>query len=195
MTSSKISEKVKKIKSLDPKSKIFQVYQKTHKQYIKEFEEKFNIILPYNFREFLINVSSGIEYRERSTINIMDNIKFWELTNKEANNNPSIKFELTTRITEFEGEPHESEYYPYSSDIREFQYDSFSNGIIPILDVGCGSNHFIVVNGPELGNIWCNNYMSNSEIFPLFDKELGLNRIGFNFWINKQLDSALNYLS
>jgi len=190
-----LQKKVAKIKELDPKSKVYRFYRVTHVQYIENFEEKFKIRLPEDFREFLINIASGIEERGFNPCSVMDDIKFWEHSLTENQNNPSKKFQLTTRITAFADELNFADFYPYPSNVRYFEHDAFTNGIIPILNTGCGAYDFIVVNGPEHGNIWSNNYMSNSDLFPRFNKKFSLNRISFEFWINQQLDDAIRYLS
>lgn len=53
---------------------------------------------------------------------------------------------------------------------------------------------FIVVNGPEYGNVWIEDLSSNGEVVPYYNLEQNKERLTFEHWMHGQLDHAIkNY--
>ncbi len=192
-----INDKISILKQLNKEANLYEFTSKMQPEEIKKFEEKYNIILPLEYKYFLLNIASGILYKSDSIWNVISEVPFWDYYTEENNYNPSIEFPLTTRIYDSNPEnnnDYDANRYPYETKYCRFEFEEFTNGILPILDIGCGSYYFIVVNGEEYGNIWCDNYMSNSEIYPEFSEEKQLTRLNFEQWLDIQLDRAINTL-
>jgi len=114
------------------------------------FEKKFNVTLPNDYRRFIIEIGNGgfgFEYFNLNhyihKVNVSDRI--------------TKEFPLSEKYNEDENEYHISD-------------DELNNGRINLEWTGCGTHYFLVVNGAESGNIWCNDLESNGEIYPLTHK-------------------------
>jgi hypothetical protein len=86
----------------------------------------------------------------------------------------------------------EEEGYERSLDEFETRYfdSALVNGAIPICHRGCALRKWLVVSGPEAGNVWCDDRADRRGIYPLTvpDKE----RVTFYQWYRDWLDAALS---
>jgi hypothetical protein len=62
------------------------------------------------------------------------------------------------------------------------------NGAIPICHLGCARRQWLVISGPEAGNIWCDDRADYKGIYPL--QTPGQNRVSFFEWYRNWLDDA-----
>ncbi|HEY1195493.1 SMI1/KNR4 family protein [Flavobacterium sp.] len=161
------------------------------KEDIAAFENKFNITIPEDYRYFLLNIANGIVNRNKWGLNLVEEIDFKDFFYEENEFNPSLPFELTTKVVFGNYHPDRKDSYPY-----EITYDGdyeifmkgYSNGQIHIAGYGCGTSAFIVVNGSEYGNIWINDFSSNNEVCPEFDFKNNKSRLSFTDWLLESLD-------
>jgi len=58
---------------------------------------------------------------------------------------------------------------------------------------GCGADDFLVVKGDEYGNVWLDNYSSNEEVYPGYDKKQGKERLGFTDWLELQANGLYSF--
>jgi hypothetical protein len=152
---------------------------------IEFFEEKFNVRLPEDFRWFMLNVANGItNCRYQSMLSHTDFTNFFH---KVDEYNPALPFPFTQRV--YFGRKEDDDAYedPGPTEYgRKLLYSkNRTNGQINLFD------DFLVINGPEYGNIWIDNISSNREMMPNEDKEAGLTRINFEHYITYQLDLAI----
>tara|TARA_Y100001934_G_scaffold243249_1_gene299685 strand:+ start:1119 stop:1328 length:210 start_codon:yes stop_codon:yes gene_type:complete len=63
------------------------------------------------------------------------------------------------------------------------------DGAIPICHLGCAQRQWLIVSGPERGNIWCDDRADNEGLSPL--KKPQKKRITFFEWYREWLDDAL----
>ncbi len=66
------------------------------------------------------------------------------------------------------------------------------NGAIPICHLGCALRQWLVVTGPEAGNIWCDYRADRRGIYPL--SAPGKERVTFYQWYRDWLDDVLKAL-
>jgi hypothetical protein len=66
------------------------------------------------------------------------------------------------------------------------------NGAIPICHVGCAVRQWLVVTGPEAGNVWDDFRTDHKGLRPLQQKEGG--RVTFLLWYRSWLEQALQSL-
>jgi hypothetical protein len=83
-------------------------------------------------------------------------------------------------------EQYEREYATWES---KYWDNEKVNGAIPICHLGCATRQWLVVTGPEKGNIW-NDFRADHEgLAPLHSA--GQIRITFSDWYRTWLDEAL----
>ena len=70
-------------------------------------------------------------------------------------------------------------------------YDSRQvDGAIPICHLGCALRHWLVISGPEAGNIWCDDRADYKGLHPL--EAQGRVRTSFFEWYRDWLDEVLS---
>jgi hypothetical protein len=103
---------------------------------IENFEDRFSIKIPDDFKWFLLNIANGIINTNQHSFNLLDRIDFSDYYYEEDTYNPSLPFKINNEFN-FEND----------------EYEDFSNGTIHLAGYGCGCYSFIVVNGIEYGNV------------------------------------------
>ncbi|WPO83710.1 SMI1/KNR4 family protein [Chryseobacterium sp. JJR-5R] len=140
---------------------------------IENFENKFSVKIPDDFRWFLLNIANGIINTDQHNFNLTDRINFSDYYYEEDEHNPSLPFKLNNEFN-----------------FKTDEYEDFINGTIQLAGYGCGCYSFIVVNGEEYGNTWVDNYASNSEVSP--EKNAQKNRLRFHEWIIKEINLMIS---
>lgn len=159
------------------------------------FENKFNVKLPDDYRWFLLNVANGIVNKDKWGFDLVGKVDFKNFYYEENEFNPAIPFNLDKKVKFYnsEDEENEDDDYPY-----EIFFDKdwiflrgYSNGQIKIADFGCGTTGFLVINGKEFGNVWIDDFASNSEVYPFYS--LKLNKRGSNFmdWLLVSVENEI----
>lgn len=208
---STIKNKLERLKNLD---KAFSVFGSSKHQYIlgskvkstsiKDFEKKYNIILPSGFKTFLQEIGNG-GAGPYYGLEPIENILFTDLDYKTGKLNPSEPFQFTQKwnmdFTPSVSEEKNQE--KYEEELEQFEQFYFSprqmNGAISICNFGCGISLNLIVNGEEYGNIWTDDRGNDGGIYPSI--ELGNpNRINFlewyELWLNQSIKKAyLNKLT
>jgi SMI1 / KNR4 family (SUKH-1) len=149
---------------------------------IEQFEKRFKIKLPAEFSNFLLQIGNGGAGPYYGLLSLEDSI-FQDLDHHDDNYllNPEKPFLHTDKWNiEFEGdEENEDEYEKWFEDV--YWQDNLIDGTIAISNYGCGIKILLVVNGIEKGNIWVDDRMNGTGIFP-FDYFGNMGRITFLDW-------------
>lgn len=140
---------------------------------IEKFENRFSIKIPDDFKWFLLNIANGIINTESHGFNVLDKINFSNYYYEDNEFNPSLPFRLNNEFN-------------FNTD----EYEDFINGTIHLAGYGCGCYSFIVVNGEEYGNVWIDNYSSNSEVTP--EKNEKKDRLHFHDWLEKEINFMIS---
>jgi len=156
---------------------------------VKSFEKRFNIVLPADYREFVLQVTNGgpgpyygLESLEDSLYQDLDYRRKADLIN------PGLEFPLT-EAWNLKFEDMEEEQYHRMKDEQYFD-NKWTNGLLRISNFGCGVSMNLVVNGSEYGNIWVDDRCNDGGIFP--DRYFGNEgRITFLIWYELWLDKSL----
>lgn len=88
-------------------------------------------------------------------------------------------------------ETDQEEYWRLMSQFEERYYAQL-DGAIPICHLGCAIRHWLIVSGPEAGNVWVDNRADNGGLSPL--KTPSSDRVTFFHWYRNWLDDALAQL-
>ena len=191
-----ISQKLKELKRKDP---VFQVFGAATHRYmnkgrlyeeeVRSFERSYNIHLPAEYREFLLQIGNGGAGPYYGLESLEDGLfKDLDYRRKAGLINPALEFPFS--------EAWNLEYWNIedpqkAAATEEEYYDSkWANGLLRISNFGCGVSMNIVVNGKEYGNIWVDDRCSDGGIFPdgYFGNE---GRITFLTWYELWLDKSL----
>jgi len=195
-----IRQKLKELKRKDPAFQVFgsssHRYQSKGRLYeneVKSFERAYNIELPPDYREFIMQIGNGGAGPYYGLESLADGI-YQDLDNKKKADliNPSLEFPFTEAwnmdyYNEEEEEPDE---------LKEKEYfdSKWANGLLRLSNFGCGVSMNLVVNGKECGNIWVDDRCSDGGIYP--DQYFGNEgRITFLTWYELWLDKSLSEFS
>jgi len=93
-----------------------------------------------------------------------------------------------------EGQPPEDCEDDDAQDAFDAHYfhTSLVNGAFPICHIGCALREWLVISGPERGNVWYDARPDLAGIHPL--KDASGNRLSFLAWYRQWLDEALGQL-
>lgn len=191
-----IQSKLQQLKSLDVKRKLFGSDSHNYllnpvksESEIVEFEGRYGISLPGDYRLFLLTLGDGgagpyygLQKLEDSLFIDLDYKRKGELLDL------SKPFELTSAWNmEFDGDPENEEQYNQFQ--GEYFSDKWANGLLRICNFGCGVSMNLVVNGCEYGNIWVDDRGSDGGIFPdLYFQQTS--RTSFIDWYLLWLDTS-----
>lgn len=150
----------------------YEFLPKASEEEILSFEEKYGVVLPNEYKWFVCNIANGILDREHNSRHILRKVHFANYFSREKDFNPGLPFELTER---------------YELTLGQKQKREFTNGHITLESDG-GASTVLIINGPEYGNMWIDNYMSNSEVYPCIIEENGSKRYTFVPWLLERLD-------
>lgn len=174
-----LKEKIKFIKKYD---KEYLVHPVAALQDVKHFEKKFKLKLPDDYRDFILNVTNGIDnIKWDETIFIKTNFVDDLIHPSHENFNPSIEFPATERTFPSIVKTRDSK--------SKFHYDQLTNGNIPIKSAKCGRGILLIVKGKAKSQVWGEYMSSNAEFFPWYGDDHSEN--SFSRWINEELDNIL----
>jgi hypothetical protein len=194
MDKKRLREKVEFLR-INSAEGLYTIHDKATEADVSFFESKFGVNIPDDLKWFVLNIANGITNSKNPTSNIIKKIDFNNYYYEEDAYNPAVPFKPTQRVVTGSVEYDNNSTYPYTTfyDPDHDNFDIDQNGYIALVGHGCGAFDFIVINGAEYGNIWIDNYCSNSEILPLYNKERQLDRLDFETWVNEQLDTYISY--
>jgi len=167
---------------------------------VTAFETMHGISLPQDYRLFLLlvgNGGAGPYYGLFRLGEMDDGFDFapWEegvIVGKLAAPFPhraawnDLTGEPDDRLAEEDEEAHERLLNAF----EDRYWDSASvNGAIPICHVGCALRQWLVVTGPEAGNVWFDRRADRGGLFPLVGSHG--ERVTFLRWYRDWLDEAL----
>ena len=195
-----LQSKLQELKKLDRWKKVFGAKRHKYKlnkvkteSELKEFEEKYAITLPKDYRMYLLLVGNGGAGPYYGLETLEDSL-YVDLDYKRENEflNPSLPFEITEAWNmDYKGDPDNEDEYEKFEEV--YFDDKWTNGLIRICNFGCGVSMNLVVNGPEYGNIWVDDRGSDGGIYPdPYFEQTGRTTFleWYNLWLKKSLGEA-----
>jgi hypothetical protein len=176
---------------------------------VLQFERRHRVVLPEQYRGFLIHVGNGGAgpYYGLFKLGEMDD----GFDNKPWNENDGFVGSLSSSFThtgpwnDLSEEPifdesrstdleYEDEYGEKLTEWENRVYwnSANMNGAVPICHVGCALRLWLVLTGPEAGNVWDDLRADKQGIQPV--KQAGQDRVSFLQWYCDWLDDALKQL-
>jgi hypothetical protein len=168
----RLKNKISLIKELDKTNK-YSFSNKVSLDDILVFENKYQLKLPDDFKDFVTKVTNGIKDNEFNNV-VFDETNFrnYFADLDDENHNPYIEFPVIERTKD---------------GTNGFDYDELTNGGIWLAGTGCGNGYMLIIKGKAKGQVWLDELASNSEVIP-WKKD-------FNSWINSKLDDIIKELN
>lgn len=197
-----LRESKKALKVFGAASHGYRVNPPLSEEEIIAFEAQHKVKLPEDYRQFLMRVGNGeagADYGVFPLGKMDDGFRLapWgDFVGDLSKPFPHTQAwnDLTGEPPDFEGEldsPEEDEYWEQQEAFDEIYWNpSNMNGAIPICHLGCALRLWLVVNGPEKGNIWQDNRADQGGIEPL--QTATQKRVTFFEWYRAWLDEALS---
>jgi hypothetical protein len=168
---------------------------------ICRIEHREGIVLPADYRGFLINVGNGgagphygvFRLGEIDYINITEP---WIRMRSYLTGSLSSSFPFTEPWNDLSGRPNpdqmSQEEYKRQLDLFEKQYWREIDGALPICHVGHALRIWLVVTGEEKGNLWRDDRADEDGFYPLEHGKA--KRVTFGAWYRAWLDEAVRKL-
>ena len=178
----------------------FKLNSKLRISVVSNFESKHEIQLPEGYRRFLTEVGNGgagpyygvFKFRE------MDDGLSWK-ENDGSVGKLALKFphrkawNLDIEYPDEDDYEDEDEYEKEIERLEEKYWDpKFVNGAIPICHQGCALRNWLVITGPEAGNVWEDLRADEAGLRPSAKK--GKKRLTFLEWYDSWLQKAISKL-
>ncbi len=164
---------------------------------VSDFETRWSISLPDEFRSFLLLVGNGGAGPGYGLYPLGQSMHLRELIDCDSNTlKPEDPFPHTQPWNDLTGKPYPnnvSDLGLYDEQAAAFlprYFDpKWSYGAIPLSTRGCGLEVILVVTGVERGTVWHDDRAAYDGIYPV--TQAGRERIGFLDWYRAWLDEAL----
>jgi len=186
-----IPERLKAVKAKDPwpfgaEEHCFRLEPVLSEQRVGDFEARWRIQLPSDYRDFIIQVGNGGAGPAYGMFPLDETITY------RAKNLPAdfllSPFPYQTLYNPYE-DPKLAEYWERSRNHQitkeEYEVRKFKEvtGTLVLCHEGCGYLHLLVVSGAARGQMWLDATVSDGGYVPL--------EVGFLDWYEKWLDNAL----
>ena len=168
---------------------------------LESFEKTHEVVLPTDYRLFLLLVGdggAGPYYGLFRLGEVDDGFDFEPWEEGTFVGKLSAPFPHREPWNDLTGAPGDDEYddEDYERRCDEFDHRYFDSalvdGAIPICHLGCALRQWLVVSGPEAGNVWCDDRADNGGLYPLTAP--GKARVSFYEWYRGWLDETLSSL-
>lgn len=166
---------------------------------VQAFEKKHNVTLPKDYRQFLLVVGNGGVGPEYGLFKLGEMDDGFTHSQWHENNGfigtLAQPFPHITAWNDLTGELEESDF---EDEADEAQHEAFEerywnpvnvNGAVPICHLGCALRLWLIITGPEAGNVWYDGRVDREGLRPLVDARS--NRVSFYRWYRNWLDNLL----
>jgi hypothetical protein len=187
----------------------FRVFPPLSEERVRAFEAKHRIVLPLEYRGFLMNIGNGGAgpYYGLFKLGEMDDgfeHKAWTedggfvgiLSEPFPHTEPWNDLTGKPQFDEERENDHEWEY-EYNRQLDDWENSHYwntrhVNGAIPICHLGCALRQWLVVTGAEAGNVWNDDRVDLRGLSPL--QQGTLRRVTFLQWYTFWLDEGMEAL-
>ncbi len=167
-----------------------------------DFERAHDVRLPEEYRVFLMMVGrggAGPAYGVFDFGETDENFGFRSWKERDGFvGTLKTPFPYYEAWNDLAGEPegtladNDEDEYERQMTLFEERYYAQLDGAIPLCHLGCALRQWLIVSGPEAGNVWDDNRADNGGLSPL--KTPSLDRVTFFHWYRNWLDDALAQL-
>jgi hypothetical protein len=176
----------------------YELHAPLSEEEVSAFESQHGVRLPDDYRQFLTRVGNGGAgpyyglFRFGEMDDGFDYGPWGEFVGQL-----SLPFPHTSAWNDLTGKPDDQaamdsdEYDALIEAFDQKYYDSRQvDGAIPICHLGCALRQWLVISGPETGNVWCDDRADYKGLHPL--ETQGRVRTSFFEWYRDWLDEVLS---
>lgn len=158
---------------------------------VSEIEKRNNIILPKDYREFIIKIGNGCIGPRQGLLSLQESMFDFKLRDNPAIN-LSKPFPYNEKWNEDEwidaidwdgGERPDDEV------LEKYMSTNHITGCLQICHIGHGATYLLVVNGEEYGNMWLDGRIDYGGLKPLLNEKK--ERVSFISWFAEWLDESV----
>jgi len=154
-----------RFKKFGSKSHRYRPNNKLVEKDILDFESKYSIRLPEDYRWYIANVGNGgagpgygLQTLQNSLLSFLDNPE------QSTFLDPSNPFTITRERNPFL--KRDNPDFELFKDSESYQSDEWMNGVLRLSTYGCGIYINLVVNGEEFGNLWVDDRIGDNGVYP-----------------------------
>jgi hypothetical protein len=193
-----IRDALDKLKRADTKLRIFgasghkwKLASPVAQHQLKAFEERYGIVLPDDYRTFLLEVGNGGAgpYYGLYPLGVFSDISGIDPT--EAIGDLARPFPHTKAWNLDDQPDPQIDEKAYEAWTKRYFDTKWIDGAIPICHEGCNYYDLLVVTGSERGHIWVDGRSSDAGIAPAQRENTKAQRLSFLDWYQAWLDEAL----
>lgn len=215
----RLKEKLDELRAADPDCKVFgagyheyELLPALTEGEVREVEAQFGVELPGEYRQFLLEVGAGGAGPFYGLFPLVkeSGVWRWEGDGGDMTKKPAAAWKHTARWNldghplwdecpdeddeRFDAESFEDAYDEWQERFYEVYWDEqWTDGGICICHHGCALRDWLVVTGPERGNVW-HDAMADSEGLSPWKAKDGT-RLTFAGWYEQWLDQSLEMLA
>lgn len=158
---------------------------------VSEIEKRNKIILPKDYREFIIKIGNGCIGPRQGLLSLQESMFDFKLRDNPAIN-LSKPFPYNEKWNEDEwidaidwdgGERPDDEV------LEKYMSTNHITGCLQICHIGHGATYLLVVNGEEYGNMWLDGRIDYGGLKPLLNEKE--ERVSFISWFAEWLDESV----
>jgi len=160
---------------------------------LQEAEAQYSIILPEDYRRFLLLMGdggAGPEYGiyplERCLQQSVHDLRLLQAPFPHVD-----AWNMTPEDLGLDRDKLDEEYFHEAFDEAYFK-DTYVQGTLRIGTQGCGYGNLLVIAGSERGHMWCDGRSSDEGIYPLPTIKRPNERLSFFAWYELWLDQSLD---
>ncbi len=180
----------------------FQLLPPLSESRVRDFETNYGIVLPKEYREFLLRAGSGGAgpFYGLFAFHHMDDgfvDRPW-VANGDFVGSLNTPFPFTGQWNDLTGQPADDlmdtdeEEYERQMDSFEGRYWGPLDGALPLCNCGCALRQWLVITGSEAGCVWGDKRADYKGMYPL--KGPNSDRVSFMSWYRDWLDKSLEHL-
>jgi len=208
-----IKQGLQRLKALDPQFRLFGANAHRYQPgpplgetVVAEFEGKHGIHLPAGYRQFFLEVGNGGAGPAYGLFPLGEHADNWGFCSFDKGclvgtladefkhlNAWNASDELWSREPDLESlvESEQDQAMEAWDELLESEYWSgpIMDGAIPICHLGCARRQWLVVTGPERGNVWGDDRVDQTGVYPL--QIAGTLRVSFQLWYMSWLSDSI----
>ncbi|MBO1883813.1 SMI1/KNR4 family protein [Capnocytophaga sp. Marseille-Q4570] len=158
---------------------------------VSEIEKRNNIILPKDYREFIIKIGNGCIGPRQGLLSLQESMFDFKLRDNPAINlsKPFAYNEKWNEDEWIDAIDWDGGERPDDEVLEKYMSTNHITGCLQICHIGHGATYLLVVNGEEYGNMWLDGRIDYGGLKPLLN-EKG-ERVSFISWFTEWLDEAV----
>ena len=158
---------------------------------VSEIEKRNKIILPKDYREFIIKIGNGCIGPRQGLLSLQESMFDFKLRDNPAINlsKPFAYNEKWNEDEWIDAIDWDGGERPDDEVLEKYMSTNHITGCLQICHIGHGATYLLVVNGEEYGNMWLDGRIDYGGLKPLLNEKE--ERVSFISWFAEWLDESV----